>query len=47
MAAAGVGAWVYSKMRRRSGIARDALIVAGFAGLGAFLVIFTVFQFIL
>ena len=44
----GAGAWVYNKMQRQTGgNTQNSLIVAGFAALGAFLVIVTILQFFL
>lgn len=42
---AGAGAWVYSKMMHRTGNnTQSALIVAGFAALGAFVVMMLIFK---
>ena len=44
----GFGAWVYSKIYRSSGgNNKNALIVAGFAGLGALIVVTTILSVVL
>lgn len=48
LVAVSAGTWVYSKMQRQTGgNTQNSLIVAGFAALGAFLVIVTVLQLFL
>lgn len=44
-----IGTWIYTKMARQSGYgnAKSALLGAGVAGLGVFLVLFTLFKFVL
>lgn len=46
---AGVGGWIYSKLARHNGGANPSstLMAAGFIGLVAAIIIFTVFKFIL
>lgn len=45
--AAGFGTWVYSKVMKSTNIQRSSLISGVVAGLGGFIVLFTLMKFVL